>query len=247
MENIIINPGLQHIAEEIFLNLDTEDLKICAQINQPCKQILENAMFWLKKFTSLSNENQKDWMKVIKLVKNSEKRNAVISYLQWNLKKKVVDLPCYSCPAVQDDFRKKIGESCMIWDSSNENTEIVKILTPLTDNPNAPDVQGRTPIFWAVLNGHTEIVKILSPLTDNPNTPVEDGYTPIHYAASNGHTEIVKILAPLTENPNAPNNKGETPIEVTKNKEIKKILQSFINSKKCYARPSSQPSKKRKF
>ena len=81
MENIIINPGLQHIAEEIFLNLDTEDLKICAQINQPCKQILENAMFWLKKFTSLSEENQKDWMKVIKEEKNSEKRNAIISYL----------------------------------------------------------------------------------------------------------------------------------------------------------------------
>ena len=73
MEKIIINPGLQHLAEKVFLNLDTEDLKICAEINQPCKQILENAMFWLKKFTSLSKENQKDWMKVIKLVKNSEK------------------------------------------------------------------------------------------------------------------------------------------------------------------------------
>ena len=100
MEKIIINPGLQHLAEEIFLNLDTEDLKICTQINQPCKQILENAMFWLKKFSSLSKENQKDWMKVMRLVKNSDERNAIIAYLQWNLKNRVVDFPCYSCLVV---------------------------------------------------------------------------------------------------------------------------------------------------
>ena len=42
MEKIIKNPGLQHLAEEVFWNLDVEDLKICAQINQSCKQILQN-------------------------------------------------------------------------------------------------------------------------------------------------------------------------------------------------------------
>ena len=173
MENIIINPGLLHIAEEIFLNLDTEDLKICAQINQPCKQILENAMFWLKKFTSLSKENQKDWMKVIKLVKNSEKRNAIISYLQWNLKSKVVDLPCYSSSAVQDDFRKKI-----YWAARFGHTEIVKILSSMTDNPNAPNKNGDTPMLEAAFFGHTEIVKILAPLTANPNAPNRTGKTP---------------------------------------------------------------------
>ena len=235
MEKIIINSGLQHLAEEIFLNLDTEDLKICAQINQPCKHILDNAMFWLKKFTSLSKGNQKDWMKVITQVKNSKKRNAIISYLQWNLKNNVVDLPCYSCPAIQDDFRKKILESCMSWESPNENTQIVKMLAPLTDNINAPDVQGRTPIFWAVLNGLTKIVKILSPLTDNPNAPDVQGRTPIFWAVLNGHTEIVKILSPLTYNPNAPNRIGWTPIqqaEMNGHTEIVNILKSYKKSAK---------------
>ena len=46
MENIINNPGLQHLAEKVIWNLDVEDLKICAQINQSCKQILANSMFW---------------------------------------------------------------------------------------------------------------------------------------------------------------------------------------------------------
>ena len=88
--------------------------------------------------------------------------------------------------AIQEDFREKIWESCKKWrwQLSDEDTEIVRILAPLMDNPNAPDENGDTPIHEAALNGHTEIVKILGPLTDNPNTPNNKGETPIHKAAS---------------------------------------------------------------
>ena len=33
LEKFFNNPGLQHLAENIFWNLDIKDLKICAQIN----------------------------------------------------------------------------------------------------------------------------------------------------------------------------------------------------------------------
>ena len=48
------------------------------------------------------------------------------------------------------------------WSSeiSHEGIEIVKTLAPLTDNPNAPNNFGITPIYLAALEGHTEIVKI---------------------------------------------------------------------------------------
>ena len=55
MEKIISNPGLQHLAEKVFWNLGVEDLKICAQINQSCKQILQNPIFCLSKFEYLSS------------------------------------------------------------------------------------------------------------------------------------------------------------------------------------------------
>ena len=63
MEKILNNPGLQHLAENVLMNLNVEDLKIVAQINQSCKQILEEPKFWLKKYVCLSKENQKDWIK----------------------------------------------------------------------------------------------------------------------------------------------------------------------------------------
>ena len=241
LEIILNAPGLLHISENIFNNLDYKDLEVCRNINRSSQQILDNPMFWLRKFGQLSKKNKKDWIKVIQSVKNSsKKKKAIISYLQWNLKKEVEDFPCYTSPAVQDIFREKIWKSCQKQSSSkrgllsssfanflpsfkgvcnfyekhlkHEDTEIVKVLAPLTENPNAPNENGVTPIHRAAYHGYSEIVKILVPLTDNPNAPDVNGRTPIYCAANRGHTEIVKILVPLTYNPNTPDEHGRTPL-----------------------------------
>ena len=60
----------------------------------------------------------------------------------------------------------------------DEDLEIVKIFSPLTDNLNAPNKNGITPIYQVAQNGHTEIIKILAPLIDNPNAPENLGTTP---------------------------------------------------------------------
>ena len=60
-------------------------------------------------------------------MKNSDQGIAIISYLQWNLKKGAVDLPCYSNLTVQDDFNKRIMELCKKKESSDEDAEIIKI------------------------------------------------------------------------------------------------------------------------
>ena len=193
MEKIMNNPGLQHLAENIFWNLDTEDLKICAQINQSCSQILQNPIFCLSKFKHLSTENRKDWIKAIQSVKSSDTGIAIISYLKWKLKKKALkDLPCYSSPIVQYNSRKTIGQLCKNgWYQFPNYIKIVKILAPLTDNPNAPDKYGNTPIYEAAYRGYTEIVKILAPLTDNPNAPNKWEQTPSSVAKN---SEIQRFL-----------------------------------------------------
>ena len=84
MENIIKNPGLQHLVEKVFWNFDSKELKICAQINQSCKQILQKPIFCLREFKDLSRKKQNEWIKVIQSVKNSEDGIAIISYLKWN-------------------------------------------------------------------------------------------------------------------------------------------------------------------
>ena len=84
MEKIISNPGPQHLAEKVFWNLDVDDLKICAQINQSCKLILQNSMFCLMKFEHMSMKNKNDWIKVIQSVKNYHQGIAIVSYLKMS-------------------------------------------------------------------------------------------------------------------------------------------------------------------
>merc|ERR1712150_79873 len=156
-------------------------------------------------------------------------------------KEDLVDLPCYTTPTIQDDFRKKIFEISKKLELSVEDTKIIKIIAPLMDNPNSPNASGSTPILFSALNGHTEIVKILAPLTSNPNAPFSNGHTPIHVAAYNGHTDIVKILTPLIDiNTNSQDNDRKTSLSVVYNY---RNLKSDTSTKRK-ASSSKKPSRK---
>ena len=214
MELILNNPGFIHLAENIFGNLDCEKLEVCKEINESSRQMLDDAMFWIRQFKRLSKKNQEDWINAILSEKNSDKEKFIISYLKWKLKKApMADLPCYKNPDVQAAFENELMVNCKDWFPMGQNVEIVKILAPLTNNPNAyNENEDGTPILWAAWYGYTEIVKVLVPLTHSPNAPNKCGNTPIHMAACMGRTEIIKILVPLTNNPNASNEFGQTPI-----------------------------------
>ena len=106
----------------------------------------------------------------------------------------------------------------------HSDSEVIKVLAPLSDNPNEPNSDWETPIYAAAKNGHVEVIEVLAPLADNPDEENLDGETPIYAAAVNGHADVIKILAPLSDNPNAPVRQfpWDTPIQVaTRNKNVK--------------------------
>ena len=239
MLNILNNPGLQHLVENIFFNLDVEHLQICGHLNQSSKLIFDGPMFqdpmyWLKQFKGLSIEKQNDWANVMQTLHDSFRRKyAMISYLRWNLKKagNMVDHLCFTNIDVEIVFSKKIKDIFEKRESSDEDMENLKILVPLTRNIQTAD-DFRLKILKICMNKElcskdSEIVKILVPFMKNTYALDKYGKTLIYWAALNGHTEIVKILVPLTDNPNAPNKHGKTPSSVTKNVEIKRLLETF--------------------
>ena len=253
LENFINNPGLQHLAERIFVNLNYQDLKDCRLINKSSKIILENPMFWLKKFIQrgISKQDQTDWINAIHLTRDTNFKTNILWYLKRSFKnERVFNLPCYinednlreAADVISENkisFRSLISKmdgnlgvfqiAVPLIDDINykcpgtkrthihmaigdRNTKIIPVFAHLTENVNAPDINGMTPIHSAALFGVTEVLRFLAPLTDNPNVPEKHGVTPIHLAAMYDNTDIVRILAPLTDNPNVPNNDGETPI-----------------------------------
>ena len=66
LEEFINVPGLQHLAENIFLNLKYQDLEACRFVKGSFRHLLdllENSSFWLEKFVlrGMSKKNAKYW------------------------------------------------------------------------------------------------------------------------------------------------------------------------------------------
>ena len=222
LENLISNPGLQHIAENITCHLNFQALEACEQIFFPefgnFLQKLSKSFLMKFALRGMSEKQQIDWKSAIEITKGTKNNMEIVfvfSYLKKCFKNEnVSDLHCY----MDEEFFQRSARMIMGKNLTNENfysnkdgwtpihravangdLEMVKILAPLIDNPNAPDRYGETPIYFAVSEGYTEIVRILSPLAENPNAPNKYGDTPIKLAKRNGFTEIVGILDPLIE------------------------------------------------
>ena len=66
----------------------------------------------------------------------------------------------------------------------------------MTDNPNAPNNDGNTPIFEAAREGQSDVIKILAPLTDNPNAANRNGQTPMEVSKNKEISDILKSFIP---------------------------------------------------
>ena len=229
-ENFLNIPGLQHLAENIFMSLNYGDLMSCQLINRSSKVILDNPMFWLKKFVrrGISRKNKMDWHKAIKLTRNTNLETNILFYLKRSFKHpRLVDFPCYIDENVvlkSLKIAQKIDVKNIIsWNSLEAG--FIQIFASLTKHPDR-----MWSYQWNPKYGEIEFIKSLAPLTENPNKiawdiPNEDGNTLMHFAAILGRVDVIKYLVSLVDKPNIPNKNGETPIQIA--------------AKQCYYKRSS--------
>ena len=224
LENFLKTPGLQHLAENIFLNLNFKDIISCLQINQSSKSFLDNPRFWIKKFIQkgLSKQNQLDWIKAIQITKNTRFERNISFYLKKILKKeKLKDLPCFINASVIKNNMTKHG----LFDFSGDDDDEIKagrvqVLAPIVNDKFNNDGSHKfvsAVTVNAAIRGHLKQIQALIPFLDDPNAPwLYDGSyefttyrkrwkicTPIGAASSRGHLEIIKFLIPFANNLNA--------------------------------------------
>ena len=215
MENIIQNPGLQHITEMILLDLDFEDLQTCQPLSKSCQEIIENPMFWLRKLRAqrgLSEKNYNDWAKAIQSARNTNMETNVKLYLQKVIKNgHVVDFPCFIDADALENSTRFTFEKAL----KERNLGVLQILASMERDPNHIVFydDNITTIEDAASAGHLNIVKILAPITIDPiSSPCEEKFNPIHEAAYHGHVDIIKFLLSFTNDRIIPDNCGRTPI-----------------------------------
>ena len=177
------------------MNLNQEVLLLkCQQVNENWKSIVRNPLFLYEKCDQMGilekNDEKILTKKIIQAFFNDNvtKEDATITLLNIISEQSLYTFlyEFYTINKTDGDefgvYSSKDGQTPIYWAARMGHTEIVKILTPLTDNPNAANNIGCTPIHVAACDGHTEIVKILAPLTDNPNDPNYYGETPVQVA-----------------------------------------------------------------
>ena len=235
MDNLTKNPGLQHVAEEILLNLKIVTLDKCLKVNESWKNIINTPSFWLRKCLRGGKlmKSKSAWEKVIQVMSHTNREKNIIFHHLENIYRYGFGFLSPIVWATENGYAEviKVFTPKFIKDSLNEDwnpyednliyraaekghTDVIKELLPsFANNPNAPNKLGRTPIDEAGKYGHTEIIKLLAPLVDNPNAPDRNGRTPMHEAAINGHERFIKVLINyFIDDFNPPDSTGKTPI-----------------------------------
>ena len=223
MDKIINNPGLQHITEDILLNLDFKKLQVCVFVNKNFEEILQNPIFWLKKWRlkGLSKENHAEWVKAIQLSKNKNLETNILAYIKKIIEiGHFVDVPCFIDKKVVENvpnniayYDFKFAQVFYHWPKSNIDYKIgiLQLLAPLTEDPNTIKIKKCPQIHVAIENENVEIVRILAPISKTPNSKDQHGQTAISRAAKQGKLEIIEILTPLVNDPNEKDDNGQTP------------------------------------
>ena len=252
MEQIINNPGLEDVGENIFMLLSLKDLAKCQLVSRSFNGFLEKPMFWLKKWIQrgLSKKNQKDWIAAINETKDKELIKIVLLYFKKILKKRnFMDVPCFIDRRRQSmrflQRNQKSLEKHYHQAFEDKDMGSLQILAALMENVNVPfpsessrflkSFAGWRPTQVAAYLNWPQILNVLAPLSDNLNDPYPDnnvGLTPMFDAVSRGHAEIVEVLAPLLANPNTPPVNNHTPFgRAAKNGHLNvvKILTPYVD------------------
>ena len=181
MDNLTQNPGLTHIAEVIFLNLNYSHILECSHVHESWKKIQNRPNFWLQKCAQNPEfKNKSAWKKLIQLQTkedNNYHKYAVLeksltSYLKY---KSISFFTIYhsNCPIFW--LLNNYGEDPM-W------AEIIQKLIPLVEiinkNPHFVDMKHLSLKEYLLYSPYNMISRM----------------TAIEIARRKGFMDIVKIL-----------------------------------------------------
>ena len=218
MENLTNNPGLQHLAEEIFCSLNIESLENCFEVNRLWREIL-NPSFWLKKCEKYKAEfNYQTWTEVWQVTKNT--------IFEKELARKLKKI--YKLLEISRIYNLELEDDPINWAAFYGHEVAIKSLITLYPKlvQTWNNKFGMTPIHMAASMGHASVVQMLvqncfdnaGPEPNpkfNPNAPDNLGRTPIYFAAMHQHTNVIEILAAVGDcEPNRKDRYMERPTQV---------------------------------
>ena len=144
MDSLTKNPGLFHLVEEIFLNLEFKDLEKCIQVNESWRLILDNPSFWLEKCIQVHNcfmKNKPAWKKTVQLTRHTAFEGNLTRHLKEICKGKTYG-PFKNIFGGNRIQCVNDGWTPIHWAAITGHTAAIKELVNMTEDPNAPAPYG---------------------------------------------------------------------------------------------------------
>jgi len=123
-----------------------------------------------------------------------------------------------------------VGQTALMRAAYDGHVAIVRLLLKAGANVNAKDREGSTALLSAATRGHVEIVRLLLKASADVNAKNEYGNTALYSAALFNHIEIVQLLLKAGADILAKNGHGSTVLEMTRNPEVRKVIQDFFDA-----------------
>ncbi|CAE7330124.1 ANK1 [Symbiodinium sp. CCMP2592] len=115
--------------------------------------------------------------------------------------------------------------------AQSNRLRVVESLLDRKADPNAMELDGRTPLHYAVVNKYLQILEFLLQHKADPNAMDQDGRTPLQDAAKEGHLEAVELLLRNGSDPNTMDKSGQMPLMGAANGGHLKVVELLLKNK----------------
>ena len=166
----------------------------------------------------------KDYKNLLLSAKNGEEEKffEIFKQIEQNL-----SLPDF----INLNFKDENGYTALHYACDEGRLKIVEILLDENCDPNIKNNEKDTPLHLASKKGYFDICKILIENGAVLNTYNSEKNSPLHYACMNNNVELLKYFLTKLPQADAKNKYDKKPIDLTKNKEIKTLLQNYLKNK----------------
>ena len=176
---------------------------------------------------------EKNYRDLLLLAKKGDKDKFMELFNQiLSLPKNIIDI----------NYRDENGLSALHYSCDEGHLKIVKILLEAKCDPNIKSNEKETPLHLASKRGYFDICKILIENGAILNIYNSENNSPIHYACMNNHVELIKYFLTKDLEIDSKNNYGKKAVDLTKNKEVKELINNYIKAKEKKAKKALEYS-----
>ena len=235
MEQIIQNPGLQHIVEKSLNYFDKKSIVQFRLVNEDCRRITDSPRLYLKKMSdeNLSKGLIAKWEPLLKKISSEDIEQRITMELFKMYSEGDAKEPL---ELAQDlAIGKKVEDiqfiTFIIGNSNPKSFVKAKMDIAMITGSGLTGIDASfTAMHLAAYFGFEEAAKCVIANTTIPNIPNENGITPIHIAAGMGHLEVTKLLMTSTDNSITQDDCGNTPIHLAARNGYLEVVRLLVTS-----------------